>query len=205
MTFRPTWSEVRMARPLAEAFRRLEAGTRQSLWNMQKDVRPSFNRRIHDLTESSRARGVDERFVHERSGVLRNPLLTSFEPTARLAPVSTQMLVVDGRYLVVPGAAGRHTSTAFGTADPELVRLGREAFEEVWAASVGWQEAGLLPPLPDRRFQVAVLLLDGFSDREIAERVEVSPRTVSVEIRAIVEWLGARNRTHAIAMLVGAG
>ncbi|WP_084696883.1 helix-turn-helix transcriptional regulator [Phycicoccus jejuensis] len=68
-----------------------------------------------------------------------------------------------------------------------------------------WQELGLRTPLPERPFRVALFLLDGHSDREIATALGVGARTVSHEVREVVAWLGARNRSHAVAMLVAAG
>ncbi|WP_169742089.1 LuxR C-terminal-related transcriptional regulator [Phycicoccus jejuensis] len=52
---------------------------------------------------------------------------------------------------------------------------------------------------------MALFLLDGHSDREIATALGVGARTVSHEVREVVAWLGARNRSHAVAMLVAAG
>ncbi|WP_169742090.1 helix-turn-helix domain-containing protein [Phycicoccus jejuensis] len=74
----------------------------------------------------------------------------------------------------------------------------------MWSRSAPWQEVGLRPPLPQRRFQVALLLLKGYSDREVADELQVGGRTVSQEVREVVAWLGARNRAHAIAVLAGA-
>ncbi|QKE85194.1 helix-turn-helix domain-containing protein [Arthrobacter sp. NEB 688] len=59
--------------------------------------------------------------------------------------------------------------------------------------------------MPERRFHVALLLLEGHSDQEVADALQVGARTVSHEVRAVVAWLGARNRSQAVAMLVGAG
>ncbi len=61
------------------------------------------------------------------------------------------------------------------------------------------------PALPERTLEVALLLADGASDAEIAEALGISRRTVSAEVRAVIDWAGARSRGHAIALLVGAG
>ncbi|MBM6398896.1 helix-turn-helix transcriptional regulator [Phycicoccus sonneratiae] len=190
---------------LPRVFAELEAGTRHSLWNMQVQLAPSFSRQTRGLDHTTRARGVDERMVHERRGAANNPLLTSFDPDVRLAPVATQLMVLDDRRVLVPGLPGSPTTwSAYLSDDPEVVALARAAFLETWESAVPWQEVGLRPPLPPRRFEVALDLLAGWSDRAIAERLGIGERTVSGEVRAIVDWLGARNRTHAVAMLVGA-
>ncbi|MBT9257247.1 helix-turn-helix transcriptional regulator [Phycicoccus sp. MAQZ13P-2] len=198
-------------RPLGEGqaliatFEELEAGTTRSLWLAGDRHVPSTARGMRALNDRSRARGIEERVVFSTAHARSSPLLTTFDPHARIGPVPLKLLLLDERYLVVPGPDGVGVSgSACGTDDPDLVALGAAAFEETWARSVPWPEVGLLPPLPDRTFGVALLLLDGCSDHEIADRLGVSARTVSLEVRAVVRWLGARNRAHAVAMLVGA-
>ncbi|HMM96910.1 helix-turn-helix transcriptional regulator [Phycicoccus sp.] len=157
---------------VASVLEDLEARTRHSVWNMQRD----------------------------------QPLATSLEPALRVGAVPLSLLVADERWLVFSPPVSRPAPEyAWYTEDPTLVAAASAAFLECWEASLPWQEAGLRPPLPERRLQVALLLLDGHSDREIAEELGVSARTVSAEVRAIVDWLGARSRSHAVAMLVGAG
>ena len=106
--------------------------------------------------------------------------------------------------LQAPFGAG-HGADAFWSEDPPLVELACAAFLEAWDASVSWQDAGLPTPLPERRYRVAVCLVEGLTDQEIATRLGISRRTVSAEVRAVVDWLGARSRGHAVARLVGAG
>jgi len=52
--------------------------------------------------------------------------------------------------------------------------------------------------------ELSFLLIDGATDRQIARRLNVSERTVSNEVRELVNRLGATSRIHAIAMLAGA-
>ncbi|WP_404347473.1 helix-turn-helix transcriptional regulator [Phycicoccus jejuensis] len=190
---------------LVRAFEELEARTRRSVWlAAQRHIRMTA-RGMHELDDRSRARGIEERSIYSTPHARSSPLLTSFEPQARIGPVTLKVLVVDEDYLVVPGPDGVGVSaTACGTDDPDLVRLGIGAFEQMWSRSAPWQEVGLRPPLPQRRFQVALLLLEGYSDREVADELRVGARTVPQEVREVVAWLGARNRAHAIAMLAGA-
>ncbi|MGG5258584.1 helix-turn-helix transcriptional regulator [Phycicoccus avicenniae] len=192
-------------RELPEVFARLEAGTERSMWNMQVQVGPWMARRTRRLNDTMRARSVDERMVHDLVGARRHPLATTLDPQLRVGAVVTQLMVLDERYAVLPGLPGAAgVGATHGTDDPDLVALAAAAFLETWDAAVPWSQAGLRPPLPPRRFEVAALLMDGHADREIAEELGVSERTVSADIRAVVDWLGARNRGHAVAMLVGA-
>ncbi len=193
-------------RELAQTFGELEAATERSFWRVADRHVPSIARAMDHLNHRTRSRGLHERVVFSTRHAHESPLLTSFDPGCRIGPVHLKMIVLDERYLVVPGPDGVAVSgSAYGSDDPDLVALGCAAFEETWEAAVPWQELGLRAPLPERRFRVALLLLDGHSDREIADALGVGARTVSQEVREVVAWLGARNRSHAVAMLVAAG
>ncbi|QIM21171.1 helix-turn-helix transcriptional regulator [Phycicoccus sp. HDW14] len=182
-----------------------EDRTRQSIWNMQRSFQVSLNRQVFELDERARDKGVEERSVLPRHAALGSPLATTIEPSLRLGPVPIPMLVSDVSYAILQGPLGPHgLNTPYGTEDPDLVGLAAAAFLETWEAAIPWQEAGLRPPLEARRFRIAVMLMDGHTDRGIAAELGTSLRTVSSEVRAIVDWLGARNRGHAVAMLVGA-
>lgn len=50
--------------------------------------------------------------------------------------------------------------------------------------------------LTDRQKQVAILAAKGFSNKEIAREVELSPETVKTHMRNIFLKLNVRRRTH---------
>lgn len=56
-------------------------------------------------------------------------------------------------------------------------------------------EAKLLPP---RRRQVLELLAEGLTNKEIAQRLRISPATVKIHVARLTSWLGAANRTDAV-------
>jgi DNA-binding NarL/FixJ family response regulator len=58
-------------------------------------------------------------------------------------------------------------------------------------------EAGLAEPLSDRELEILELLALGLSNREIAQRLSLAPGTVKNYVTAILQKLGARDRTHA--------
>ncbi len=58
----------------------------------------------------------------------------------------------------------------------------------------------LLDPLSPREFEVLVLIADGLTNREIAERLFVGVSTVKKHIQHIYSKLDARNRTSATAV-----
>ena len=54
--------------------------------------------------------------------------------------------------------------------------------------------------LSKREQEVLALLVEGLSNREIAERLVISPGTVRHHVSACISKLGASNRTHAVAL-----
>jgi len=59
--------------------------------------------------------------------------------------------------------------------------------------------------LTAREQEVMLLLAQGDSAKSISQILGLSPRTVDSHASAIIRKLGARNRTHAVALAVHAG
>ncbi|WP_296595986.1 response regulator transcription factor [Phenylobacterium sp.] len=55
------------------------------------------------------------------------------------------------------------------------------------------------PPLPPRQQEVLELLAQGLTNKEIARRLAISPATVKIHVARVTSWLGAVNRTDAVA------
>lgn len=62
-----------------------------------------------------------------------------------------------------------------------------------------------LTVLTDREHQTLALIAGGFSDKDIAERLKISERTVNCFVERIRKKLDAKNRTQAVvrALLYG--
>lgn len=58
----------------------------------------------------------------------------------------------------------------------------------------------LLEPLTDREIEVLRFLADGFGNKEIASRLEISEHTVKFHVASIMGKLGAGNRTEAVIL-----
>jgi DNA-binding NarL/FixJ family response regulator len=56
--------------------------------------------------------------------------------------------------------------------------------------------------LSSRERDVLHCVMEGFSNREIARQLFVSPETVKTHITNILSKLGARDRTHAVVLAV---
>lgn len=54
-------------------------------------------------------------------------------------------------------------------------------------------------PLPPRQQEVLGLLAGGLTNKEIALRLGISPATVKIHVARLTSWLGAANRTDAVA------
>lgn len=61
-----------------------------------------------------------------------------------------------------------------------------------------------LYPQP-QHLQLLRLSANGYSSREIAEKLIISPHTVNDYWREIYRWLGAKNRENAVAMALVRG
>jgi DNA-binding NarL/FixJ family response regulator len=52
----------------------------------------------------------------------------------------------------------------------------------------------------DRELEILQLLADGHENNEIARRLYISLETVKTHVRRLLKKLGARSRTHAVAI-----
>lgn len=100
-----------------------------------------------------------------------------------------------------------------GLTDPDLLdevrRLGpaailskntkaRQLLETIAALTPGLQgEAATRLPL--RQQEVLGCLAEGLTNKEIARRLGISPATVKIHVARLTAWLGAANRTDAVA------
>lgn len=52
--------------------------------------------------------------------------------------------------------------------------------------------------LSTRETEIITLIANGFSDKEIAIKINISPRTIQTHVTRICLKLNARNRVHAV-------
>lgn len=56
-----------------------------------------------------------------------------------------------------------------------------------------------------RDMRILQLVVQGFSNKQIAYELHLSPRTIEQLARMLVKKMGASNRAHAAALAVGLG
>lgn len=66
-------------------------------------------------------------------------------------------------------------------------------------------DAGPLEPLTPREHEVLALVAEGLSNREVAERLELSEATVKFHLNALLTKFGARSRTELAVRALRAG
>jgi len=190
---------------LAARAAQVGGGTRLSLWHMTHLPTWPEVRAARGLTASSR-RGVDLRYVTSERSLAHLPMLSSHHhPYLRVGPVVGPMLLLDHSVVFVGAPFGHpRTGTVWSSTNGPVVAEAVRCFETTWSAAHPAVPSGEDPPFTRRMVDIAFLLTEGASDREIARRLHVSERTVSADVAEIVRRLGARGRAHAIA-LVGSG
>lgn len=104
------------------------------------------------------------------------------------------------------GATGYLLKNVSATQLAEAIRAAHQGRSTIDPAAVQVlvQSAGQPPPLghdlTGREREVLALLVDGLTNREIAERLTLSPATVRVYVSNILSKLGAKNRTEAASL-----
>jgi two-component system response regulator DesR len=117
----------------------------------------------------------------------------------RTASPSTRVLLISGAGRMSPAAARAAGASGFVSKDWEA----REVAKAVRTVGLGMtvfaptaeQPA---PPLSEREREVLDLIAAGSTNREIAERLYLSPHTVKEHTSALYRKLGARNRAEAV-------
>ena len=130
-------------------------------------------------------------FLGERSGAELCEAIRSASPT-------TRVLLISGIGWISPQAAKAAGASGFVSKDwsadevamaVRMVGKGMTVF--------GRQEEAPATPLSDREREVLTLIASGATNREIAERLYLSPHTVKEHASAVYRKLGVKNRAEA--------
>jgi DNA-binding NarL/FixJ family response regulator len=130
-------------------------------------------------------------FLGERSGAELCEAIRSASP-------KTRVLLISGIGWISPQAAKAAGASGFVSKDwsadevamaVRMVGKGMTVF--------GRQEEAPATPLSDREREVLTLIASGATNREIAERLYLSPHTVKEHASALYRKLGVKNRAEA--------
>lgn len=188
------------AEGLAEAMSRV----RHSVCSLQRTMTLRDELMLRDLSLEVEARGVVRTAIVAPDVLVAHPLATSFRPTLRVGPVFIPLLVGDRSILVLAGAPSPSGKpTVWASTEGELLRRGLQVCETTERLSVPALTPGEDPPFTARQVEVAVLLMGGATDQTIAKQLGISTRTVSAEVRRLVQGVGATSRAAAVAILSG--
>lgn len=180
-----------------------EARTRRSVWNFR--VRHVFDPsgRVEQLDKRSARRGVQALeiiapYVYESCRV---PEL--MPPCTLIGPAAFQGIILDANTLLYAGPdtpAGR--PTGWMTRDPAIVERALKLWEAIRSlARPIPRRAGL----PAETMAIGKLVARGLSNRDIADRVKLSPRSVERHILTLERHLEVADRTALAALIAGAG
>ncbi|MFQ5450728.1 MAG: helix-turn-helix transcriptional regulator [Nitrospinaceae bacterium] len=90
----------------------------------------------------------------------------------------------------------RLKDNTFGTPEPWLLRM-KPALTPYFELNRLMQEAGL----SGREMDICILIREGIDDREIADRLFISPNTVKNHVKSIHRKLGVQTRAQLVAQL----
>jgi DNA-binding CsgD family transcriptional regulator len=149
-------------------------------------------------------------------GVDLPPTHPTHQGSAAAAPLWWQGEVI-GVNVAFAGRPRRFTATELDdlelltqSAVPALVRAAGD--DPALVGLLGTRASGTGPPVPgaacpltQREEQVLRLLVDGLSDREVATRLVISPKTVQKHVGAVLRKSGTTSRTAAVVRALKRG
>ncbi len=186
--------------------RRIAPAATRSVWVMQPDYSYDPEEPGLPLARAARERGVNPQLITRPTTVDTHPLLCSIYPSTLLGPAFLRALVIDGRQVMVGGpddADGQRTT--WYTTVPDVVEEVIEFWLATQALCTPILPLGDQPPLSERQLEVARLMCLGEEDDAIARTLRLPLETVEDEVQAVLDELGARNRTEAALNMRGRG
>jgi DNA-binding CsgD family transcriptional regulator len=163
---------------------------------------------LEKLAEVAAARNLPERavFLWSAAAATRDAIGAPLAPAERAsydAVVSAARSVLNPPRFSALWSAGRAQSLAeavdFALSDTDPVVLSRADTERAAPAATS-------PAIPLSPRELDVLrLLEEHTDREIADRLSIGPRTASTHVTSIMNKLGVNSRTAAVAFAIRHG
>jgi DNA-binding CsgD family transcriptional regulator len=144
----------------------------------------------------------------ERALVMRPEFVTVRDEDADVVITDTRLPDTDfggnGQVLLVGSSERRAGETALDSLDPYLI-LSAAAVMASGYRLIQERPAPDLIHLSAREREVAGLLVEGASNKLIARELDISVHTAKFHVTAVLDKLGARNRSDAVAIALREG
>lgn len=155
--------------------------------------------------QASLSRGVLVRALLERDSLGHPGALDAIRAlfdaggAARVAPIPTPMLMVDGLVAALPSYADGELTGAVVVRSTPVVSVLAAMFEVTWshATPLVFTSGGDLVAANGAEASIVPMLVAGCKDESIARQLGVSTRTLDRRIRALMDSLGAVTRFQA--------
>ncbi|WP_323096424.1 helix-turn-helix transcriptional regulator [Intrasporangium sp. YIM S08009] len=189
---------------IEEGFAAIEPTVRHGVCSMQPRMGYEPHSRAVELDEQSRRRGLEMRYVTTERSLALYPLITSEMPHVHFGPVPCQLMVIDGRTVVVAGPLSETGQpTAWLATRADLLERSRAIFEATWSRSRPGVPEGMDPPFTPRQCEVARRVVLGVKDSGIARELGISVRTVAADVAQLMQGVGATSRAELAMVLLG--
>jgi DNA-binding CsgD family transcriptional regulator len=191
-------------RQIEEGFAAIEPTVREEVSSMQPRMRYEPHSRAVELDEQSRRRGIGMRYLTTERSLALYPLITSEMPHVHFGPVPCQLMVIDGRTVVIEGPLSESGQpTAWLATRDDVRERSRMIFEATWARSRPGVPASMDPPFTRRQCEVARRVVLGAKDAGIGRELGISVRTVAAEVAHLMQGVGATSRAELAMVLLG--
>ncbi|MFD0025467.1 LuxR C-terminal-related transcriptional regulator [Streptomyces sp. NPDC058382] len=219
----PAGTDPNLSITVLEGNDRIRAAIRNASKSAREEVltaQPGGNRMAHNMRQGLENAG----FVIAAGGRLRHlyqhparysPRLKEYltEIPSDLLRIRTmeqtvgRLLIFDREIAYIP--ADPDGSVALEIRHPALVRYLVQVYETLWAGATPFTQnlPTAVPGAPVTAVQhsIARLLVEGYADRAVGEKLGISVRTCRAHISKLMQTLGATSRTHLGALLVRSG
>ncbi|MEU9520053.1 LuxR C-terminal-related transcriptional regulator [Streptomyces sp. NPDC048224] len=130
--------------------------------------------------------------------------LTGDVEARTLDEITERLIVVDRAVAFIPASADR--SLALEVRHPALIAYFVNTFDRLWRLATPMYPQAVHQPtlngIPPRQRAIAALLIEGYTDSDIADRLGMNVRTARVHIAKLAATLGSESRAQ-LGYLIG--
>jgi two-component system response regulator DegU len=162
---------------------------------------------LHTQSGLSLAREIARRYPYTKVVLLssdpNDELLFETIKTAAAACLSKSVRAEELINTIRRACRGEYPINDSLEARPMIARRVLEQFEKL--SSLGRPMEAVIAPLTRRETQILNYIAEGNTNKEIANKLEISEQTVKSHVSAILRKLNANDRAHAVALVMRHG